>query len=382
MPAVPDESVALVVTSPPYPMIEMWDAIFADQDPMIAAALGRGDGREAYGRMHRILDAAWQEIRRVLVPGGVACINIGDATRSMGESFALYSNHARILSRFVELEFTVLPAIVWRKPTNAPNKFMGSGMLPPGAYVTLEHEWVLILRKGAKRDFPTESSKANRRRSAYFWEERNQWFSDVWFDLRGTDQSLARGGLRERSGAYPFELPFRLIQMFSVQGDTVLDPFAGTGTTLFAALASGRNSVGIERDAELAREIFVSADAALFVARRRLDERLDAHRTFIKSRAEAKGRFGYTNTAYGFPVVTRQEVELVFPVPRSVSRIGADELVVEYDEAVPVDESESWARFFEGANPVPAQRNTTRRRTARSQGDGSDGLATAPPSRE
>ena len=69
-----------------------------------------------------------------------------------------------------------MPAILWRKPTNAPNKFMGSGMLPPNAYVTLEHEYILMFRWGAKREFSQEEQKRSRRESAYFWEERNGWF--------------------------------------------------------------------------------------------------------------------------------------------------------------------------------------------------------------
>ena len=124
--------------------------------------------------------------------------------------------------------FTSLPDILWRKPTNAPNKFMGSGMLPAGAYVTYEHEYILIFRKGGKRAFDRPPRRRQlRRRSAYFWEERNVWFSDVWTDLTGDAPGSRRRETRARSAAFPFELPYRLIQMFSVYGDTVLDPFAG-----------------------------------------------------------------------------------------------------------------------------------------------------------
>ncbi|MFW6335242.1 MAG: DNA methyltransferase, partial [Desulfosalsimonas sp.] len=111
------------------------------------------------------------------------CVNIGDAVRKLGDSFSLYPNHSEIIRAFLSRGLTPLPAIIWRKQTNAPNKFMGSGMLPAGAYVTLEHEYVLIFRKGAKRQFATPAQKLNRKKSAIFWEERNQWYSDVWFDL-------------------------------------------------------------------------------------------------------------------------------------------------------------------------------------------------------
>ncbi|MHA2283956.1 MAG: DNA methyltransferase [Promethearchaeota archaeon] len=155
MRAVRDESIHLILTSNPYPLIEMWDEIFAKQNPAIKEALENDNGNLAFELMHQELDKVWSEVHRVLCPGGIACINIGDATRTIDKRFRLYSNHARILQKCIELDFDVLPAIIWRKPTNAPNKFMGSGMLPAGAYVTLEHEHVLILRKGGKRNFKT-----------------------------------------------------------------------------------------------------------------------------------------------------------------------------------------------------------------------------------
>ncbi len=98
--------------------------------------------------MHSALDDVWAEISRVLVPGGIACINVGDATRTVGDSFRVYPNHARVTDAFVELGFEPLPDVLWRKPTNSAAKFMGSGMIPPNAYVTLEHEYVLVFRKG------------------------------------------------------------------------------------------------------------------------------------------------------------------------------------------------------------------------------------------
>src|SRR5690606_1592163 len=142
-------------------------------------------------------------------------------------------------SAFIRLGFANMPNILWRKQTNAPNKFMGSGMLPAGAYVTLEHEWILVFRKAGKRTFRSEAEKKLRRESAFFWEERNTWFSDLW-DLKGVKQKITNSGSRDRSAAYPFELPYRLINMYSVKGDIVLDPFLGTGTTALAAMATER----------------------------------------------------------------------------------------------------------------------------------------------
>ena len=198
---IPSESVDLVVTSPPYPMIDLWDKMFSSQNPEIQRALASNNGKKAYALMHEILDSVWDEAFRVLKNGRFACINIGDATRKVGDDFCLYPNHARILNYLLNLGFSVLPDILWRKQANTPNKFMGSGMLPAGAYVTLEHEYILILRKGSKREFKTEDEKENRRESALFWEERNIWYSDVWTDIKGREQKLptAMPRLRERS---------------------------------------------------------------------------------------------------------------------------------------------------------------------------------------
>ena len=146
MEKVPDESVDLVITSPPYPMIEMWDRIFAKQNLKIEKALKNNDGPVAFELMHQELDHVWDEAYRVLKTGGIVCVNIGDATRTIGGNFALYPNHSRILSHCLKKGLSSLPAILWRKQTNAPNKFMGSGMLAPGAYVTLEHESIASQR--------------------------------------------------------------------------------------------------------------------------------------------------------------------------------------------------------------------------------------------
>ena len=106
--------------------------------------------------------------------------------------------------------------------------------------------YILIFRKGSKRQFKEEEGKARRRSSAYFWEERNIWFSAVWTDLKGINQDLCDKSARSRSGAYPFELAFRLICMYSLYEDLVFAPFLGSGTTTAAAIAACRNSLGVE----------------------------------------------------------------------------------------------------------------------------------------
>jgi DNA modification methylase len=332
MKAVDSGSIDLVVTSPPYPMIEMWDEIFAAASPAIRSALNKNDGSAAFERMHRELDGVWDEVVRVLKNGGFACINIGDATRSINENFMLYPNHARILSAMHQRGLSPLPAVIWRKQTNAPNKFMGSGVLPAGAYVTLEHEYVLILRKGGKRDFDRGNDKAIRQESALFWEERNQWFSDVWFDLKGARQDLLEKDVRKRSGAFPFELPYRLINMYSVRGDRVLDPFMGTGTTMLAAMASGRNSVGFELDPKFADIMERQVSGIVDYANTLIEERLARHEAFATARILEKGPLKHVNEPYGFPVVMNQERQLRFPLLTHAKKTENGKFEIEYSE--------------------------------------------------
>ena len=304
---LPSESVDLVVTSPPYPMIEMWDDIFSDQNSEIQNALTRGNGKQAYELMHQVLDSVWDEMFRVLKKGRFACINIGDATRKVNNDFCLYPNHARILNYLLNIGFSALPDILWRKQANTPNKFMGSGMLPAGAYVTLEHEYILIVRKGAKREFKTEDEKANRRESALFWEERNIWYSDVWTDIKGTEQRLSNVMSRSRSAAFPFELAYRLINMYSAKDDVILDPFLGTGTTTAAAMTSGRNSIGVEIDESFQQVICPIVHHIVDFSNGYLSDRLQRHLAFVENRIQNAGAIKYTNKYYGCPVVTSQE---------------------------------------------------------------------------
>jgi DNA modification methylase len=326
---IPLESVDLVVTSPPYPMIRMWDELFGRLNPEVTAALDRQDGPVAFELMHAELEKVWRQLWRVLKAGGWVCLNIGDATRRIGGSFRLYANQARITHSLQRQGFQTFPAILWRKQANAPNKFLGSGMLPAGAYVTLEHEYILIFRKGARRQFETGPESENRRRSALFWEERNQWFSDVW-DFKGVRQALNHAGVRQRSAAFPFELAYRLIHMYSVRGDRVLDPFLGTGTTMFAAMAACRNSIGVEIDAELAALVDQECGRVPLLARERVSRRLEEHQAFIAEYQAARGGTKYRNRHYGMAVVTGQETDLVLDTIQSISRESAGQYRVLY----------------------------------------------------
>lgn len=238
-----DASVHLVVTSPPYPMIEMWDGLFE-------AWTGRKVRDPAfYAACHAALARVWSECARVLVPGGIAAVNVGDATRTL-DDFQLYPNHVDVTRACVAAGLTPLVPILWKKPTNKPNAFLGSGFLPPNAYVTLDCEHILIFRKGPPRKLPPKDLL--RYASEFSKAERDTWFSQVW-DLRGAGQ--ASDEMARRTAAFPEEVPSRLVRMFSLLGETVLDPFAGTGTTLRVAAAEGRRAVGCETEPALQRAL-------------------------------------------------------------------------------------------------------------------------------
>ncbi len=258
MPEIADNTIHLTVTSPPYPMVQMWDAQFEKADAEIGKLwqqLRENPEKETvaqlYDAMHHNLAKTWAETYRVLVDGGIACVNIGDATRSINGRFRVFPNHARVIEHCERLGFVTLPYILWKKPTTKPTykgkgAFLGSGFLPPNAYVTLDCEFILIFRKGKLRHFPPHDP--NRYDSKLTKKQRDAWFTQIW-QVTGTRQTA--DALERRTAAYPVEIADRLIKMFSIKGDTVLDPFLGSGTTTKAAAKNERNSIGYETDPNL-----------------------------------------------------------------------------------------------------------------------------------
>jgi len=229
-----DSSVHLIVTSPPYPMIELWDDLFLSV------------GCDSFDAMHVYLAEVWQECYRVVVDGGIACINVGDALRKLNSNFQLFPNHVKIIEHCETIGFTTLPYILWKKPTKRPNAFLGSGLIPPNAYITQDCEYILIFRKGHPRPFPPKDLL--RYASYYTLTERNAWFTQIW-QLPGARQE--NDHISRRIAAFPEEVAYRLIRMFSVIGDTVVDPFLGSGTTTKVAMENHRNSLGYEIDSKL-----------------------------------------------------------------------------------------------------------------------------------
>ena len=231
---IADNSVQLIVTSPPYPKIELWDDLFQEL------------GCESFSEMHNLLADVWRECYRALVDGGIACINIGDALRKDNGGLRLFPNHVRITEHCERIGFTSLPFILWKKPTTRSNAFLGSGFLPPNAYVTQDCEFILLFRKGAPRSFPPKHFI--RYVSQYTKAERDAWFTQIW-QIPGARQESS--ALERRNAAFPEEISRRLIRMFSIIGDTVVDPFLGTGTTMKVAKELHRNSIGYEIDERL-----------------------------------------------------------------------------------------------------------------------------------
>ena len=112
MKSIGDETVDLVVTSPPYPMVEMWDDCFKLQNDFVAQAFEKKMYYQAWVEMHYVLEKVWKEIVRVVKPGGFVCINIGDATRTFEDTFQLFSNHSQIIQFFIQNGFVCLPDMI------------------------------------------------------------------------------------------------------------------------------------------------------------------------------------------------------------------------------------------------------------------------------
>lgn len=220
-----DESVQCVITSPPYPMIEKWDECFINQ----------GATSYWFGH-HSLLNKVWKECFRVLMPGGIACINIGDATRKIDGNFCCYPNYSKVCMDMMRAGFTPLIPIFWKKISNRPNAFLGSGFRPVNAYVSQDHEYIGIFRKGKLRKFSGEE-KERWKASIFTKAERDLWFQQVW-NIPG------KAGAKN-SSSWPKEIPYRLMRMFSIIGDTILDPFCGEGEELLYRKYE-RNFIGYE----------------------------------------------------------------------------------------------------------------------------------------
>lgn len=233
-----DESVHLVVTSPPY-----WNLKRYNENP---DQLGHVQNYEAFLTE---LKKVWQHIFRVLVPGGRLVCVVGDvcvARRNFGRHL-VFPLHADICVICRHIGFDNLNPIVWHKIANASyevtngSKFLGKPY-EPNAIIKNDMEFILMQRKPGGYRKPTESQ---REASKISKEEFNCWFQQIW--------NITGASTKQHPAPFPLELATRLVRMFSFSGDTVLDPFSGSGTTMVAALRTDRNSIGIEIDPEYCR---------------------------------------------------------------------------------------------------------------------------------
>lgn len=227
---LPDRCAQLMVTSPPYWCIKDYDH---------PEQIGHQDTYDSY--LSR-LEAVWRETDRVLEPGCKVAINVGDQFLRASEhgAYSIAPIHAEIIKQFQRMKgYLYLGGIIWQKITTTKTtggcSWMGSIYYPRDGYVTYEHEFILLFKKNGKARGPTLDAKE---KSKLTREQRSAWFRGVW-DIHPTRQD-------DHPAAFPLELPDRLIRMFTYFGETVLDPFAGSGTTLLAAANSGRQGIGVE----------------------------------------------------------------------------------------------------------------------------------------
>lgn len=232
---IPDNSVDLVVTSPPYWTLKDYEV----------GQKGQLGDIEDYEQFLRELDKVWKECVRVLKMGGRICCVVGDVCvprKRFGKHFVM-PLHADIQVRSRKLGLDCLTPILWHKIANGVTEVAGTGggfygkPYQPGAVIKNDIEYILFMRKNGGYRSVKPIQKAL---SMLTKEELQTWFLSVWSDIRGAS---TRDG---HPAPYPVELAERLIRMFSFAGDTVLDPFLGTGSTTLAAIATGRNSIGVE----------------------------------------------------------------------------------------------------------------------------------------
>src|SRR5437868_7365219 len=231
---IADGTVHLIVTSPPY-----WTLKQYEQNDAQLGAIAE------YEQFLTELDKVWTECARALVPGGRICCVVGDVCiprKREGRHYIL-PLHADIQTRARTFGLDCLTPIFWHKIANGATEAEGNGAgfygkpYQPGAIIKNDVEYILFLRKGGEYRSP---SPVQRALSMLNKDEMQTWTRSSWVDIKG--ESTRKG----HPAPFPISLAERLIRMFSFAGDTVLDPFSGTGSTAVAALNCGRNSISVE----------------------------------------------------------------------------------------------------------------------------------------
>lgn len=235
---LPDESIHLVITSPPY-----WNLKRYNENP---DQLGHIEDYEAFLAE---LKQVWEHVYRLLVPGGRLVCVVGDVcvSRKRFGRHLVFPLHADICVLCRKIGFDNLNPIIWHKIANASyevsngSKFLGKPY-EPNAIIKNDIEFILMQRKPGGYRKPTDQQ---RRESMINKNDFNRWFQQIW--------NIPGASMRNHPAPFPLELAIRLARMFSFTGDTILDPFCGSGTTMVASLKHGRNSIGVEIDPDYCR---------------------------------------------------------------------------------------------------------------------------------
>jgi len=232
---IPDESVHLILTSPPYWTLKRYRE-HPDQ-------MGHIDDYETFiGELSKV----WKHCHRILVPGGRLVCVVGDVclSRKKFGRHVVMPLHSDITVSCRKIGFDNLNPIIWYKiakatyEVNNGAKFFGKPY-EPNAIIKNDIEFILMERKPGGYRKPTPEQ---RELSRIGKKDYDKWFQQVW--------NIPGASTRIHPAPFPLDLANRLVRMFSFHGDTVVDPFCGTGTTMLAAMKSNRNSIGVEIDPE------------------------------------------------------------------------------------------------------------------------------------
>ncbi|MGB7282040.1 MAG: site-specific DNA-methyltransferase [Candidatus Acidiferrum sp.] len=235
MPGLEPQSVHLVLTSPPYWTLKE----YRDSEGQLGHV-------EDYDKFLEELDKVWKRCFEALVPGGRLICVVGDvclSRRENGGRHTVVPLHSSIQEHCRKLGYDNLAPIIWHKISNAAYEVEGGSSFlgkpyEPNSVIKNDIEYILMERKPGGYRAPDISTKVL---SVISVENHKKWFQQIWTGVTGAST-------KQHPAPYPIELAERLVRMFSFVGDTVLDPFLGTGTSTVAAAKWGRNSIGFEID--------------------------------------------------------------------------------------------------------------------------------------